>query len=950
MADVATLDLRARTVDLERARRELRGVVQDGGHAERQTDRFTAATTRSEGAARRQSTASALMAGGLRRVASAAGAVAGAMAAAFSARAIVSEISQFEAASARMGAISRATAGELDLMRGAARRMGAETEFSATQAAEGLTFLAMAGFSARESVSALPAVLNLATASQMDLGRAADITSNIMSAFGVRAEDSAQVADLLAAASSRANTDVAQLGDAMKYVGPVAQAMGIEMSTVAAAVGSLSDAGIQGAMAGTSLRQILSSLTSPTRSARDAIRSLGLEMRDLNPATNDLTDIIDRLAASGLDAAQAMAIAGQRGGPALLALVEQRQNLRRLSEGLRDVDGEATRMAETMRDTLAGDLQTLWSSIQAVILSMGEAGLTAVLRGVVQGLTATARVIGTVVDLLGGLLRVAGMVGSALRDMGVWILRTLVGANRLAETSTDNLTIAIGDEMRQLALLSAAMQDGEYMTLAMIEGKIAEAEARLSNVRALVQERRELELAAAGYQQLLRDMELARGVMRSQREGSEAYEAAERSLVEMLRRQQEILREVDARVTLTNDEREALAQVEARLEDLRGRQQAINGEAETGVGLTNRLTGQTQNWAAAMGAVASNLQGVLSVLSTLSGGMVDQASMRAQMEALRAGRTVADARRVGIETRENIELQGRRQILEGRFGSRFGGMMASALEHETEQRRALALELEAEYEVRSRLESAATRGGGGGGAAASAEEANAVQDVVQALQDEIAAIGMSEQARRVRTELQRAGVELYSEEGQRIADLVEELYALADAQDDVNQRAEQTEQAFETAFVSFVTGTQSARDALASLARDLARMAAQRAFQQLFGGMFGGGGKAGGGLLAGIFGGAPSFAGGGFTGMGARTGGLDGKGGFPAILHPNEVVQDLTKGQGGGSEPVQVVVSLQPSGEFDARVQDNARAVVRVEGPKQIAKAFATARENKAFG
>lgn len=145
-----------------------------------------------------------------------------------------------------------------------------------------------------------------------------------------------------------------------------------------------------------------------------------------------------------------------------------------------------------------------------------------------------------------------------------------------------------------------------------------------------------------------------------------------------------------------------------------------------------------------------------------------------------------------------------------------------------------------------------------------------------------------------------------------VPDLTSSLDALA-------SQMKQVESSFESAFVNFVTGTQSAREAIGNLLRDLARLAAQSAFRGLFGGMFGGGG----GLLAGIFGGAPSFDGGGFTGMGPRTGGLDGKGGFPAILHPNERVIDYTK----GGVAQQVVVRLELSGDIDARIQQGAQGV-----------------------
>lgn len=299
----------------------------------------------------------------------------------------------FESQMAKVGAVSRASEKDFKALTETAKRLGAETEFSASQAGAGLEFLARAGWSARESIAAMPAVLNLATSASMDLGKAADVASNIMSAFGIAATDAADVADILAAATSRANTDVAQLGDAMGYVGPIAASLKISMGDTAAAIGALSDAGIQGSSAGTGLRRVLSSLANPTKASADEIRSLGISMSDVNPQANNLADIIDTLAKGGIDAASAMKIFGDQGGPALLALVEQRSKVRELAETLGDVSGEAQRMAETIGDTLEGDLKGLSSAAEGVRISLGEAFSDAA-RKSVQSATTAVRAFG----------------------------------------------------------------------------------------------------------------------------------------------------------------------------------------------------------------------------------------------------------------------------------------------------------------------------------------------------------------------------------------------------------------------------------------------------------------------------------------------------------------------------------------------------------------------------
>lgn len=342
--------------------------------------------------------------GGLR---TAAGSVVGQLSlmatAALSFRAIGTTLSGFEKSMASVQAVTKATTADMAAMRDMAKDLGATTEFTASQAAEGLRFLGMAGFTTRQSLEAIPAVLDLSTAAAMDLGRAADISSNMMSAFGISASEAASVADVLAAASSRANTDVTQMGDGMKYVGPVAAAMGVSINDTAAAIGTLSDAGIQGSMAGTGLRRVFSSLANVTPKANKAINSLGLDISQLNPTTNDLVDIVDRLSAAGLDAASALTIFGDRGGPAILALVENNAKLRDLTDGLKDVEGEAARMANTMRDNLAGDFDTLKAAAEGLIIALGDAGVTAVLRGLVSGAATLVSGLGTLVDGIGKL-------------------------------------------------------------------------------------------------------------------------------------------------------------------------------------------------------------------------------------------------------------------------------------------------------------------------------------------------------------------------------------------------------------------------------------------------------------------------------------------------------------------------------------------------------------------
>lgn len=345
--------------------------------------------------------------------------LAASMAAAFGVTAIVRTIADFEKSMAAVAAITGATEQELASLRDTARELGATTEFSAAQAADGLRFLGMAGFEASEAVAAIPSVLDLATAASMGLAEAADISSNVMSGFGIAAQDAARVADVLAAASSSANTDVSQLGQAMSTVAPIAASLGISLEDTAAAIGIMSDAGIQGSRAGTGLRGVLASLAGPTTAAQEALAEMGLTVEAINPQTNELSVVMGRLRAAGMTTAQAMAIFGREASSAALILADNAQKVGEFGDELRGAEGAAAEMAGTIRDQVEGDLKNLASAVSELILALGNAGLTAAIRFVVQTTTEFVRMISSataVLDRLSSYAMAAAVAGAiALR-------------------------------------------------------------------------------------------------------------------------------------------------------------------------------------------------------------------------------------------------------------------------------------------------------------------------------------------------------------------------------------------------------------------------------------------------------------------------------------------------------------------------------------------------------
>ena len=275
-----------------------------------------------------------------------------------------------------------------------ARRLGATTVFSATQAAEGLEFLGRAGFTAEEAIGALEGTLNLAAAGSLDLGTAADIASNVLSGFALATSEAGRVADVLAEAAASSNTNVRQLGEAIRFVGPVAAAFGISIEDTAAALGVLGNAGLQASTAGTGLRRVLGVLGVQSNKLTGLLNKLGLEFNDVNPATNDLTDIIDLLAASSISAADALEVFGQRGAPAILAIASQSDELRRLNQSLLDATdgiGRAAQIAAVQTNTLAGAFKLLVSAIQETLIAAGDSGLRGALRSLIDTIAGVVR-------------------------------------------------------------------------------------------------------------------------------------------------------------------------------------------------------------------------------------------------------------------------------------------------------------------------------------------------------------------------------------------------------------------------------------------------------------------------------------------------------------------------------------------------------------------------------
>jgi TP901 family phage tail tape measure protein len=295
----------------------------------------------------------------------------------------------FEAAMNRVAGITRATGVEFQQLENLAKELGATTQFSASQAADAMGFLAMAGFDTNQIISALPGTLELAAAGNLDLARAADIASNVLTGYGLQAEEVGRVNDVLALASISANTNVEQLGNAFKFVAPVASAMGVTIEESAAAIGIMSDAGIQGEMAGTALRNILAELAKESD-------TLGVSVYDTNGVMLPLADILAQLESRGFTTAESMGEFGMRAGPALQALLSRGSGaLRDLTTNLEGAGGTAARLAATNMEGFNGAVLNLRSAVEGLQIAIAQSGLLDFFQSLVERLTGVIRQLST---------------------------------------------------------------------------------------------------------------------------------------------------------------------------------------------------------------------------------------------------------------------------------------------------------------------------------------------------------------------------------------------------------------------------------------------------------------------------------------------------------------------------------------------------------------------------
>lgn len=394
--------------------------------------------------------------------------------------AAVKTAADFDSAMSQVAAVSGATGKDFDALRNKAREMGSKTKFSATEAAEAMNYMAMAGWKTEDMLGGIEGVMNLAAASGEDLATTSDIVTDALTAFGLSAKDSGHFADILAAASSNANTNVSMMGETFKYCAPIAGALGFSAEDTAEAIGLMANAGIKSSQAGTALRTIMNNLAGDVKISGKAIGDVTIATTNADGSMRDLSDILaDCRSAFGnlteSEKAQAAeSLVGKNAMSGFLALMNAGEDdIEKLSSAIDNCDGSAEKMAMTMQDNLAGQLTILKSQLQELAISFGDILMPAIrsivskLQGFVDKLNGmdegTKRTIVTIALLVASIGPLLIIIGTTISKIGV----AMQGFVKLAN-GVSKLKVAIQGGTGVLGKLGAALGGVSAPVLAVV--------------------------------------------------------------------------------------------------------------------------------------------------------------------------------------------------------------------------------------------------------------------------------------------------------------------------------------------------------------------------------------------------------------------------------------------------------------------------------------------------
>lgn len=376
--------------------------------------------------------------------------------------AIIEAGRNFESSMSNVAAISGATGEDIAALTAKAREMGANTRFSASEAADALGYMAMAGWKTDQMLGGLDGIMNLAAASGTDLAAASDIVTDALTGFGEGADQAGRLADIMAAASSNANTNVSMMGETFKYVTPIAGSLGYSMEDTALAIGLMANAGIKGSQAGTALRSIMTRLSTDAGASKNSLGALGVVTEKLGVAfynsdgtARDFSDVLVdmRSAWQKLTLEERSnygeTIAGTEALSGFLAIMNSStDDFDKLSDAINNSSGSAEEMAAIMQDNLDGDLAGLNSKLEELQLKLYEAvepalrGAVEVAKNFASGIIWLMDNINNILPILGGLT--AAVVAYQLATKGVLLATALwEGALKLAAIAQGALNVVL---------------------------------------------------------------------------------------------------------------------------------------------------------------------------------------------------------------------------------------------------------------------------------------------------------------------------------------------------------------------------------------------------------------------------------------------------------------------------------------------------------------------------
>ncbi|MCO6218758.1 phage tail tape measure protein, partial [Staphylococcus epidermidis] len=402
----------------------------------------------------------------------------------------------------KVKATSGATGDEFNQLRTKALQMGRDTKFTASESAEAMNYMALAGWDTKDMLKGVGGVMDLAAASGEDLASVSDIVTDNLTAFGMKAKDSTHFADVLAQTSSKANTDVRGLGDAFKYAAPVAGALGYTVEDTSIAIGLMSNAGIKGEKAGTALRTMFTNLAKPTKAMKDEMDKLGISITDSNGEMLPMRDVMDQLRnkMGGLSkdqqAAAASTIFGKEAMSGALAVINASdEDYKKLTKSIDGSNGASKRMAKEMEGGIGGAMRKMKSAIESLAISLGDAlapmlykaakwitSLANKFTNLPKGIQKTIAVVGLLAAAIGPLLMVFGVmastIGTAITVLGSLMtsMRTLSFLSKTSAAATgiwNGVTATARGIANGYRLAIAALTTSQ--TIQAIKSKIAAA-------------------------------------------------------------------------------------------------------------------------------------------------------------------------------------------------------------------------------------------------------------------------------------------------------------------------------------------------------------------------------------------------------------------------------------------------------------------------------------------